>query len=199
MLAKSAPSRSSRQQSTAVWERVAQAASGSSPRPNVPGSGRPTASSSSARFPPLKPSATPPPAMSGYRQPVRNTAWSTSSGSGAQPVRSVPGPGASSSSRPDAPQPPKISNALFPELPSTSQTKRPAVSGNNGSLQKIIGSNAPKTSAWAGGGNAATSGESAAEQTTTEQRLPANAAAGAKKKGKGKQKQTLFTLGTFPT
>ncbi|KAI0320714.1 hypothetical protein OF83DRAFT_1169070 [Amylostereum chailletii] len=191
MLAKSSPARSSRQPSSAVWDRVAQAASGSS---NASTS-RP---SPAPRFPPLQPSAPNPPVTSGYRQPVRNTAWS-SSGSGSGPAP-APVPRPHSVNTPSVPTrerapPPKLSNSLFPELPSSSQSKKPVVTAN-GSLQKILGSSAPATSAWGAQGQAADGsglGEGASGQASAQN------GGGGKKKGKGKQKQTLFTLGAFPT
>jgi hypothetical protein len=70
---------------------------------------------------------------------------------------------------------------------------KPLVSGNQ-SLRKILGETAPTVAAWkgndtaSGGGTPILDEQSAVEET----------ASGKGKKGKGKQKQTLFTLGSFP-
>jgi len=90
-------------------------------------------------------------------------------------------------------KPPKLDNKLFPELPASSTTKeRLQVSGNR-SLRRIMKNTGPTVSAWQpgnGDGGAETGVEGEVEEST-----------GGKKgkKGKGKQKQMLFTLGSFPT
>jgi hypothetical protein len=94
---------------------------------------------------------------------------------------------------------------LFPELPSSGSSKEKPKTGGNQSLKNILGNTAPAVSAWqagsgpgsgnnsdsnigTGGGDVAAGGEG--EEGT----------AGKKgKKNKGKQKQTLFTLGSFPS
>ncbi|THH20876.1 hypothetical protein EW146_g533 [Bondarzewia mesenterica] len=167
--------RSTRQSSRAVWDRVAKAAS-SSGTSHV---ARPT-----DRFPTLQPSA--PPVTAGFRQPQRPTAWSASASGQSVPPPSPP----SSSPQPPRPSPPSLSKSLFPELPSsTSSRSKPVISGSNASLQKVLGSAAPATSAWGSSSSvtAATETTGAAQEST------------GRKKGKGKQKQTLFTLGSFPT
>ncbi|KAG6819490.1 hypothetical protein H0H93_011347 [Arthromyces matolae] len=185
--------RSSQRSSRQVWDRVAQAATQA-------GTSRPV-----DRFPALPgagPSHTP-----AHRQPQRSTAWSASAGgsSGSNNSRQNPTPAQASSSHitvvpdprssrqptggPQAP-PPKLSNALFPELPSAAPAKpKPPVKGNV-SLQNILGNpTAPSVSAWGGGAAPGPAEGGSSEQAT----------AGKGKKGKGKQKQTLFTLGSFPT
>ncbi|TFK36394.1 hypothetical protein BDQ12DRAFT_249403 [Crucibulum laeve] len=204
--------RSSRQSTRQVWDRVAQAASSSSSSSHTPAAARPP-----DRFPALSSTASPAPALvPSFRQGQRNTPWSQSSASGfrapsALPgpspatvpepkIQVVPAPASRSGSGSNTPRqaPPKLSNALFPELPSTTNARqKPQVSGNV-SLRNILGNNiAPAVPAWqssGGGSNGnATSGQAAEDGDA------GAATAGKGKKSKGKQKQTLFTLGSFPT
>lgn len=203
MLARPAPSAPSRSQTTAVWDRVAQAASSTTPRPApryVPGAAPPASqraappASSAPAFPALVPSRTPAPQTAAHRQANRSTtAWSASaSGAAPAPAPRAPPPPASVNRPVPRGPPPKLSNNAFPELSTGASTRRPApASGNNGSLQKILGSSAPTTSAWAPGGNGASS------STGGDAAAPVQEGKGKKSKGKGKQ--TLFTLGSFPT
>jgi hypothetical protein len=91
-----------------------------------------------------------------------------------------------------------LNRELFPELPTSSAAReRPKIGGNQ-SLKNILGSSSPAVSAWqpgSGGGDWDQIGvnDVGGEGDTEE--------GGAGKKGKrvkGKQKQTLFTLGSFP-
>lgn len=205
MLARPTPSVRSRSQTSEVWDRVAQAATSTAPRPApryVPGAAPPQRqraappASSAPAFPALVPSRTPAPQTAAHRQGNRSTtAWSASA-SGAAPApapapRAPPPPSSVNRTVPRGP-PPKLSNSAFPELPTGAPARRPApAAGNNGSLQKILGSSAPSTSAWTPGGG--TSSSTAAADAA------APAQEGNGKKGKGKAKQTLFTLGSFPT
>ncbi|KAI0063455.1 hypothetical protein BV25DRAFT_430668 [Artomyces pyxidatus] len=175
----------SRQSSRAVWDRVAQAATngaGSAPPPRA------------QRFPPLQPSN--PPVNTGFRQAQRTTAWSASA-AGVTPSPPPPIPTSTSTGNTRQPPPPTLSSKAFPTLPTSSVQKLKPVTGGNSSLHKILGSTAPTTSAWTpGGGSSAqpNTGEGADAASTQD-----GAATVGKKKGKGKQKQTLFTLGSFPT
>ncbi|GJE90693.1 hypothetical protein PsYK624_068370 [Phanerochaete sordida] len=202
----STASRSHGQSSGQVLDRVARAAASSTMRP-VPGSGRPAAPAASAApafpalgFPPLASGSAPGAKGAGQR----NTPWAGSSVAAASstppvvrgPV-SVPGPAARSGK---AAPPPNLSKAAFPELRSSASATRvpkAAVSGNR-SLQNILGVTTPPTPAWektpAGGSGAEPAGELEVSEP-----VPENGASGKGKKGKGKQKQTLFTLGSFPT
>ena len=79
----------------------------------------------------------------------------------------------------------------------------PQVKGNV-SLKNILGgSSAPAVAAWGGGGGGGNSnadtpgGDSVAAVEGSGEGVQTGPKAG--KKGKGKQKQTLFTLGSFPT
>ncbi|TFY77520.1 hypothetical protein EWM64_g6492 [Hericium alpestre] len=181
----STATRSSRRPSRAVWDRVAQAASSagpSTPSPQPP-----------ERFPTLQPSA--PSITAGYRQTRSTTAWSASASGHAPPApRSVPATKASTQ-----PAAPKLSSSLFPELPSASSQRARPVAGGKTSLQKILGSSAPATSAWAPGASSGTSGETSGDTAVQEAPNGNITETVGKKKGKGKQKQTLFTLGSFPT
>ena len=198
-------------QSQQVWNRVALAANNSAtapppgtvPRPRIPAS-QPT--TPQEKFPSLTSatsasgSGTPASQHSlapSHRTSQRTTPWSTSS---AQPsnLRAQPTPvsvsmsASRSSSKKNAP-PPKLSNALFPELPTSSSARiKPQVSGNV-SLKNILGaSNAPPPAAWGTSSGHTEGGSDNAGDTE------ALAQGGKGKKGKGKQKQTLFTLGSFP-
>ncbi|EIM89639.1 uncharacterized protein STEHIDRAFT_51279 [Stereum hirsutum FP-91666 SS1] len=220
--------RSSNQTSRSVLDRVAQAAGSSSsstgpragPSSAGPSNGRasafPALPSSSITSTPIRPTPTPPVVPgSGFRQAQRNTAWSATASGNAppppaptqtqRPVSIPAGPSAQSlrnngrQAGPQAP-PPKLNTSVFPELPSAGQQKV-KVTGNNGSLSRILGSTAPTTSAWerSGGGGETSSGRVGNAETNGQESAGSAAAAGGKKKGKGKQKQTLFTLGSFPS
>ncbi|KAJ7453217.1 hypothetical protein FB451DRAFT_1145061 [Mycena latifolia] len=191
-----------------VWDRVAQAASSSSPQ----------------RFPAL--AAGPSSSGAAPRPGQRNTPWSASAaGVGFAPSASfVPPP--STHTPPAAPTPfstpglaavqgtgrgqgkgqgpPKLSSALFPELPPSSAARPKAQVSGNVSLRNILGSSgAPGPGAWgagAGGGGAGAGGGGPPEEAAgAGDAAPGGGGGGGKKKGKGKGKQTLFTLGTFPT
>lgn len=180
----------SRQSSRAVWDRVAQAASASSSYSRPPD-----------RFPVLQPSSAPPPNNPGFRQPHRNTAWSASASGQPVPAPAAAPSSATSSSAPAPrpPPPPLLSKNLFPELPAAAPSRaKAAVGGHNGTLQKILGSSAPATPAWGSGGAGAPPPAGAGASAGAEAGWGAVETVG-RKKGKGKQKQTLFTLGSFPT
>jgi len=169
-----------RQAQRAVWDRVAQAAE------------------RGATFPPIPPGST----SGGRKRGTRNTAWSASAASvsagsgGGNNNDNVPQGG----KPPPAPPPPApvLSNAAFPTLPSSAAPRaRPVVSARSGQLQHILGSAPPAASAWAPG--RPTQDEAASARETEEVAPPAEVAAGGKKKGKGKQKQTLFMFGSYPS
>ena len=135
-------------------------------------------------------------------------------------IRSTPSSSSSLSSRSTKP-PPKLSSTLFPELPSLAASRtRPQVSGNV-SLKNILGSTTgPVVSAWqqsnspmgdsggsAGDGLADTavveeqgeiggpiSGDTPMTATTTTTTSQTKG-----RKERGKQKQTLFTIGSLAT
>lgn len=98
--------------------------------------------------------------------------------------------------------PPVMSKSAFPELaPSALAGRVPkaAVSGNQ-SLRNILGTTSPPTPVWESGkGSPGGSGPSTPAWEASLNELTVETNGGAKsKKGKGKQKQTLFTLGSFP-
>ncbi|KAK0196440.1 hypothetical protein F5146DRAFT_1107939 [Armillaria mellea] len=125
-----------------------------------------------AKFPPLS-SQTASSSSPAFRQPQRKTPCSSTS------VTSAP-----------RPTPPKLNEATFPGLPSAAPRAKPAVSGNT-SLRNILGtSTPPPQTVWS-----ATSSSSASPSPD----IPPEEPVPKGKKNKGKQKQTLFTLGTFPT
>ncbi|KIP08883.1 hypothetical protein PHLGIDRAFT_506983 [Phlebiopsis gigantea 11061_1 CR5-6] len=192
-------SRSAHQSSGQVLDRVARAAASSSRQ--VPGSAprAPAAASAAERFPPLQAASTP--AVGGYRQPQRSTPWASASAAAVTPApavnvirgpTSVPGPAARTNK---APGPSISSKSAFPELPSSSSTRVPkAAVGGNQSLRNILGNPTPPAPVWdaaKNGSSGAPAAENAAEPVQENN-------TGKGKKGKGKQKQTLFTLGSFP-
>ncbi|KAJ7138148.1 hypothetical protein C8R44DRAFT_975995 [Mycena epipterygia] len=180
-------------QARQVWDRVAQAASSSS----VP--------SPAQRFPALGPAGS---SSAAPRPGQRNTPWSASATSFAPSSSFVPSPAPGpapaptpfSTHMPTAPStqkaPPKLSNSLFPELQPSAAARQKALVSGNVSLRNILGTGAnPGPAAW-GAGTATTASANANEQSSVAD--GATAGGGGKKK-KGKGKQTLFTLGTFPS
>ena len=206
-----------------MWNRVALAASSSGSNPPSIAEHFPppptTAAASSKpvqeRFPSLGNGSGSSSSLTAPRPGQRATPWSASSATPPSlrtqaTVVSSSGPAikAASGGRSGPKQaPPKLSNSLFPELPTSSSSRAsvPQVKGNV-SLKNILGaSTAPAVAAWGAGGggggvggnvndNAPASDPSAAVEGEGVQTGPK-----AGKKGKGKQKQTLFTLGSFPT
>ncbi|KAL4064806.1 hypothetical protein V8B97DRAFT_1875710 [Scleroderma yunnanense] len=191
--AKNTIARSSKQSSRQVWDRVAQAA-GSSSR-TVPGA-LPRWSSSSQtadRFPPLPSLSTSPRPL----PPQRNTPR-------------VPGPSTSSflvssASTTKVPTtqrkpPPTLTSAAFPELPSSTTARMKPPVGGNQSLRNIRGDSVPTGSAWTNDRHS-TAGETAPGLLGEQMQTLTNSeeVGGKGRKGKGKQKQTLFVLGAFPT
>ncbi|KAI0263397.1 hypothetical protein BC834DRAFT_1027710 [Gloeopeniophorella convolvens] len=171
-----------RQAQRAVWDRVARAAERGA---SFPALGRRGARPAPAPVPSPQPRAPapPPPALAppapapGFRAPVRSTAWSASSAGNAPPAPNEAAPVS-------APAPaPTLTRAAFPTLPGSAAPRaRPVVSARNKSLQTILGSAPPATSAWAAGSEAA-----GANGLALVLRL---------KKSKQKQKQMLFSLGS---
>ncbi|EPQ57800.1 hypothetical protein GLOTRDRAFT_114435 [Gloeophyllum trabeum ATCC 11539] len=206
---------SSASSSRHVWDRVAQAAASSS----VPG---PSRQRPADRFPPLNPQASAPAPVPAYRQPQRSTPWASTAASAGpsssshfpppSSVSVVPRPAVSrGSSKAKGPPPPSLSKSAFPELPSTSNNKpvRAPVGGNQ-SLKNILGKpSQPAGNVWGAASASAaqpvSNGSSEVGHSRDEQEPNGevvgsrNDGGGGRKKGKGKQKQTLFTLGTFPT
>lgn len=179
---------SSTQSPRQVWDRVAQAAASSS-SPPVP------AVHSRERFPTLTASKATPT----FRQSQHTTAWSAA---GSSAPTSPPGglPGVRPTTRSPAPSPqadpPRMSAALFPTLPSSgSSNNKPAVSGNQ-SLKYIRGET--NKNAWGSKGEDPQTADTSPIPESHVDPHPPNGASKGKKK-KGKEKQTLFTFGTFPT
>ena len=189
----------------AVWDRVAQAAER--------GASFPALRTQGTRHPQgVAPSRTqhapPGPTPNFRKQSGRNTAWSAS----AAGVSSSAGGGGNSNGNatsvssqggrpPAAPPPPApvLTDSAFPTLPgSVAPRSRPVVSARNSQLHHILGSTPPTTSAWASGRStpdevAGREGEDMSAATV------ATASPGGKKKGKQKQKQRLFMLGSYPS
>ncbi|KAG2357012.1 hypothetical protein BDR07DRAFT_1421535 [Suillus spraguei] len=166
--------RSSSQSSRQVWDRVAQAAGSSSSRI---GSAPTPAPRPPDSFPVLAGPSQPQPA---FRQQQRNTPWASGSGSSSTGSRA---PTSQRAVAKKGPPPPSLTSAAFPVLPSSSNSRtKPLVSGNQ-SLRKILGETAPTVAAWKSNGTASGGSTPIPDE----------------QKGKGKQKQTLFTLGSFPT
>ncbi|KAI0306282.1 hypothetical protein B0F90DRAFT_1814209 [Multifurca ochricompacta] len=176
----------------AVWDRVAQAAERGASFPPLKTRQQSSlppymlAQTTTQLHPPQPPHTGPTP---GFRKPsARNTAWSASAAGGTRQA----GP---------TPPAPALTSAAFPTLPSSAAPRlRPIVSARTGQLQHILGSAPPATSAWAPAraeqdeGAGGRDGEEAALAPA-----PAEAVTGGKKKGKAKQKQMLFSLGSYPS
>ncbi|KAJ2923047.1 hypothetical protein H1R20_g14047, partial [Candolleomyces eurysporus] len=199
----STAARSSQQSSRQVLDRVARIASGSSTAAG-PSTFRPSTSVASRpaeQFPRLaNTTATSSSSSPAFRQPQRSTPWSAAAtGRATADVKgkSVTRPAAATTSQ-RAP-PPKLTNAAFPELPSSaaSRANKPQVGGNK-SLQNILGAqSAPQASAWeAGGGGGGASNSAEGEEGDDGDAAPVQAATTGKKKKK--QKQTLFSFKRLP-
>ncbi|KAG1782394.1 hypothetical protein EV702DRAFT_1064083 [Suillus placidus] len=185
--------RASSQSSRQVWDRVAQAAGSSSSRIGSAPTPTPRPPDS---FPVLAGPSQPQPA---FRQQQRNTPWASGSGSsstGSRAPTSVPTPVVQPRAvAKKGPPPPPLTSTAFPVLPSSGNPRmKPLVSGNQ-SLRNILGETAPTVAAWKSNGTVSGGGTPMPE----EQSVVEETASGKGKKGKGKQKQTLFTLGSFPT
>ncbi|KZS99117.1 hypothetical protein SISNIDRAFT_447961 [Sistotremastrum niveocremeum HHB9708] len=167
-----------------VLDRVARAATSGSATPGLP--------RQIDRFPPLQSR----PETAPYRQGQRVTPWASSSQTSVNAPATGPSLQSSSVPRPNGnapnrPKPPQLSAALFPSLPSQSQST--AVLARN-LVNRNKTNDSPQTnSAW-GPASAAGGGDEVNVGTTEGSE---NAPRGKKKKGK--EKQTLFTLGSFPT
>jgi hypothetical protein len=72
------------------------------------------------------------------------------------------------------------------------------VSGNQ-SLRNILGESAPTITAWKNNDTGGGSGAQTPDEPSVVLREAEEIGGRMGKKGKGKQKQTLFTLGSFPT
>lgn len=205
--AKHSTARSS--QSQQVWSRVEQAASSSSAA-SAPASYLPPLQPVQDKFPALggpSTSAVPQAAASSNRGGQRSTPWSGSSvappalRTQASIVSSSPAAHSlarnnNSGGGAKQPPPPKLSGSSFPELPTSSAARsKPQVKGNV-SLKNILGSTGPPAVAAWGSGPAGVENVGGEESGTGD---VGTTAQGKGKKSKGKQKQTLFTLGSFPT
>lgn len=184
--AKHQTSRSSRSRRQ-VLDRVAAAASSSS-RPQPPAGDFPTLTSTSQ----LPPKPTSAPSRSERKTGMPWTSNGQDSNSGFRPQVQQP----SSTIRPQprtkkTPPPPSLSKSAFPELPAAASNRPPKefISGNK-SLRNILGDTLPVQPAWGQGPSVQPPSPPGPE---SEPSTPKG------RKGKGKQKQTLFTLGSFPT
>jgi len=111
-----------------------------------------------------------------------------------------PGPGATevrTKAPAQAGKPAPLSNALFPELPSSSSTKQKTHVSGNQSLKNFLRETAPVGSVWSSG--SAGVAAKTADEGEGDANADASGSSHGKAKKKGKQKQTLFTLGAFPT
>lgn len=183
--------------SQSVWNRVAMAAGSSSPGNTPP--------RAQERFPALGSSSSSNNVAKARTPGQRKTPWSGNSTASSSSV--LPPPTSNTPSTVMAtPQPsmpkPRLSNRHFPELPTpTTVRPRPQVSGNT-TLKNILGqSGGPSVNAW-GGNNGPSSSAPTANAEIAESGQPADESSTGKSKkakGKQKQKQTLFTIGAFPT
>jgi len=178
-----------------VWDRVAQAAERGA---SFPALRTPRAHQPQTVAPPRTQQAPP----NFRKQSGRNTAWSASaagvSGGGnnngnAISVSSQGGRPPAAPPPPPPPPAPALTDSAFPTLAGSAAPRaRPIVSARTSQLQHILGSAPPTTSAWSPGRAApdeaagGREGEEVAEAVTS----------GGKKRGKQKQKQMLFMLGS---
>ena len=186
--------------STQVWDCATQAAASSSKTP--------ASKLSTSGFPALQASSAGPSQMTPvYRQPQRNPTWSsiasrqlpatTSNIVGPNPPITVvredpPGP-KQGSGKNTTQQPPKLSNELFPELPTSSAGRQKAPVGGGVSWRDIlVNATQPAVPAWGTDGWGDT-------DENVEVEIGTGGRSAGKGKSKGKQKQTLFTLGSSPT
>jgi len=171
-----------------VLDRVAAAASSSSwPRP--PTSNFPTLASVSQ----LPPKPAPAPSRPQRKTGMPWTSNGQGSNSGFRPQVQQP----SSTTKPQpkrTPPPPSLSKSAFPELPAAASSRPPKefISGNK-SLKNILGDTSPAQPAWGQGPSVQPPSPPSLPGPESEPSTPKG------RKGKGKQKQTLFTLGSFPT
>jgi hypothetical protein len=95
---------------------------------------------------------------------------------------------------------PKLPTTLFPELPSSSNARAKLQVSGNVSLKNILGSSStPPGSSW-GANSLSTTTQTVPEAVAQNRPDESDGRAPAKSnKRRGKQKQTLFTLGSFPT
>jgi hypothetical protein len=182
-----------------VWDRIEQVANSSQPLLRTSGTNTPPDSN---LFPSLAQARiNPPQPMPAFRQKPHTTAWSASASgsvpsSSTQPSivpHSVPARPASPP-RPGKPKPPPTqSQQAFPSLPASSRFGVPKEAlGGNQSLRKIRGLDGEvPESVW---GKPSSSTQASSSTPGTEGTGTANAK-GKKKKGK----ETLFTIGAFPT
>jgi hypothetical protein len=189
-----------RQAQRAVWDRVAQAAERGATYPalapgQTPGGGRKRGGRTTTAW-----SASASSVSAGSGGGNLNAAATTANNNNDAPALSL-----GSGKPPPAPPPPvpALSNAAFPTLPSSATPRaRPVRSARSSQLQHILGSAPPATSAWAPGRPAqdeAGGGTGEAEEMVSPPPPAEGGAAGGKKRGKGKQKQTLFMFGSYPT
>jgi hypothetical protein len=185
--AKHQTSRSSRQRRQ-VLDRVAAAASNSS-RPQQSVNSFPALASTSQ----LPPKSNPSPSRSQQKSATPWTGNGQGSNSGFRPQVQQPGSPAKPQPR-KTPAPPSLSKSAFPELPAAASNRPPKefISGNK-SLKNVLGDTLPARPAWGQGPSVQPSSPPPPLDPETE---PATTKG---RKGKGKQKQTLFTLGSFPT
>lgn len=212
--AKQSTARSSQQSSGQLWDRVAQAASSgaSSSRPRLP-----PPPPSADRFPALQAALPTVPTGPAFRQGVRNTPWASSSSTNLggfrepTPLESQLGNNSQPQSRvtvqprppvaafaPSGP-PPKLSKSLFPALPASTNGRVKVQASGNQSLKNILGETAPIAPAWQPNSGPSTGASTPAIEQEEFTDGSSSRPVGKGKKGKGKQKQTLFTLGSFPT
>ena len=85
-----------------------------------------------------------------------------------------------------------LSSSAFPTLPSAPPRDKPTINGNQ--VLQSLRAAPPVTSAWSSPQQNANAEDSSVTNNDT-----SNAQSGKSKKKKGKERQMLFTLGSFPT
>ena len=192
-----------RQAQWAVWDRVAQAAERGASFPALRTQGTQGVAPSRTQHAP------PGPTPNFRKQSGRNTAWSASAagvsnstGGGVNNNGNATSASSQGGRPPAAPPPPApaLTDSAFPTLPgSVTPRARPIVSARNSQLHHILGSAPPTTSAWAPGRATPDEVVGGREGEVVSVTTEAAASPGGKKKGKQKQKQRLFMLGSYPS
>lgn len=177
--------------STRVWDRVAQAAGATPPRAG--GSAGPSMSNVE-RFPAL---TNPSSVVPAFRQAQRTTPWASSSAASAAVAATAVSSRIASEPRVNPKQKqaaPSLSSSAFPSLPTANQRNKLTLSGNQ-SLKNILNNNGPAPNAWTASNSASGANNTAPSPAVGEASTEAGGGKGKKKKGK--EKVTLFTLGTM--
>lgn len=184
-------SRSSHQTTRQVWDRVARAASSSVPT-SQPSPLPPVNHFPSLRFTKPEAGSSRPSQVAPTQKPQFRTPWASGSQSSA-PTGTVIRSTSTQSGKHTAPAL-SLSSSAFPTLPSAPPRDKPTINGNQ--VLQSLRAAPPVTSAWSSSQQNANAEESSVTNNDTSNNSNQS---GKGKKKKGKERQMLFTLGSFPT